>query len=182
MKKLLKIILIIISSLVFIVIALAGWFYYQHVGKHSVDQEKYPHYIGYLDPQKTISKEGFETCNETKVYKTHHGAIPEAFKENKWAFRKNILETYGNNHYTNSGYLFFRFIVNCKGETGRFEITGTDFDFNTIQFNQELIDQLHQLTADSENWKVLQGKDTPIDYYVYVGYKIKNGEITEILP
>lgn len=180
--KLLKILGITFAILIIVLISVVGVFYYQNIGQYDVDKEKYPHYIGYLDPATTISDPSFKVCDNGSIYKTHHGGAPEGYKPNKGVFRKNILDHYVTTDTTASGYLFYRFIVNCKGETGRFEITGTDLDMNPTIFADKIVDQLHRLTANSDNWSLLSVKEHPINYYMYIGYKIEYGHITEILP
>ncbi|MCK8522597.1 hypothetical protein M0D21_13515 [Aquimarina sp. D1M17] len=180
--KVFKITLLILAGIVAVIALFFGYIYYKHIGKYTTDTEKYPHYIGHLDPNTTLSNESFEVCDDPNIFKTHHGAAPEAFKFNKGIFRKKILENYENSSNKDAGYIFFRFIVNCKGETGRFEITTTDLELNQGSMSHDIIDQLYQLTSNTKHWNILETNNKPIDYYVYIAYKIQNGEITEILP
>ncbi|WP_103069808.1 hypothetical protein [Aquimarina sediminis] len=145
--------------------------------------KKYINYIGYLDPNTTISSTSFALCGTGKIEGTHHGLPKLAYKPNKGIFDKTIRSKYQNNEYTDSGYLNFRFVINCKGEIGRVEIIQMNIDLEETELNSEMIDQLYQLTSESENWNGYTTKDQkPIDYYMYVSYKIIDGEITEILP
>ncbi len=180
--KILKITVILFVSILLILIAVVGVYYYMQIGKHTIDKEKYPHYIGYLDPQKTISDTNFKICSDERIFKTHHGAPKIAYAPNKGVFRNTILSEYKNQGFTDSGYLNFRFIINCKGEPGRFEITEMNLNLEETKLNEKLVDQLFTLTAQSRHWNTFTFKNEARDYYMYVSYKIENGEISEILP
>ncbi|MBP2833257.1 hypothetical protein J8281_13770 [Aquimarina sp. U1-2] len=144
--------------------------------------EKYPNYIGYLDPETTISDINFEICGDEDIKGTHHGLPKHAYKPNKGVFDKTIRATYRNKGYTDSGYLNFRFIVNCRGETGRYEIVQMNLGLEETTLSEDMVNQLFQLTADKENWNGYRSKKSGINYYMYVSYKIEDGEISEILP
>ena len=149
---------------------------------HQPVERNYTNYIGYLDPETTISDNSFEICGTGEIIGTHHGLPKIAYKPNKGIFDKTVRAKYQNKGYIDSGYLNFRFIVNCHGETGRFEIIQMNLDLEETKLNPEMVDQLFSLTASSENWNGYAIKEQPIDYYMYVSYKIENGKITEILP
>ena len=152
-------------------------------GRDPLLQKSYEHYIGYLDPETTISSKGFEVCGQGKISATHHGAEGLGYKPNKWGFKKRIENKYDKKNYTDSGYVFFRFIVNCNGLSGRFEIIQTNLEMEEVTLNPEMVEQLYELTKDGENWNAPKNNiSEPINYYTYVFYKIQNGEITEILP
>ncbi|WP_109301607.1 hypothetical protein [Aquimarina sp. AU474] len=180
--KILKVVLIIFVSIALITITVVLGYYYLHVGKHTINTEKYPHYIGYLDPQKTVSSTNFEICSEERIFKTHHGAPKIAYAINKGVFKNNILSAYTNSQFTDSGYLNFRFIINCKGEPGRFEVIQMDLNLEETKLHKKLVDQFFELTAQSRHWNIFTYKEEARDYYMYVSYKIENGEISEILP
>jgi len=98
------------------------------------------------------------------------------------AYDKRIRDNFSENKFTDTGYINFRFIVNCDGEPGRFETIQTDLNLEEIEHHPDLVKHLLTLTAASENWNVFIRKDQPRNYYTYVSYKIVNGKITEILP
>lgn len=168
--------LLVLAILLFI----GAYFYFQQ--KFPVDEDKYPHYIGYIDQEKAELNDVYSLCNKERIMHIHHGAAEEGYAGNKKQYRDSILATYKNEGYTDSGYLNFRFLVNCKGEPGWFNTIQVDKDYEPTQFTEAMVAQLLQLTAQPVNWNKLNYKDEPFDYYMYVSYKIENGEISEILP
>ncbi|MDX1754292.1 MAG: hypothetical protein R3259_13955 [Salinimicrobium sediminis] len=73
-------------------------------------------------------------------------------------------------------------MVNCEGKADRFRILQADKDYNEIEFDERITNQLLEITKGIESWKVMYGHEIPVDYYFYLIFKIKNGRITEILP
>ena len=190
----LKIIGIVIASLLLIAILFLIGAYFYMEQKFPVDEEKYPHYIGYIDQENAQLNDVYTLCGNKGIMFTHHGAAEEGYKGNKKVFRDTILAAYKNEGYTDSGYLNFRFLVTCEGNPGWFETIQVDTDYNPTQFNEALVSQLLYLTAQPKHWNIINYKknpdhehffdpeEGPKNYYMYVSYKLENGAITEILP
>ena len=73
------------------------------------------------------------------------------------------------------------FILNCKGEVGDMEINELDMDLRPFELNDEMVEQLVQLTARAGNW-VADESEASRDKYMYVTFNILNGDVVEILP
>lgn len=81
-----------------------------------------------------------------------------------------------------SGYLRIRFVVNCQGQTNRFRLLEADEHYNARPFDPAISQQLLQLCKQLEGWEVIEQDGRPIDYYQYLLFKIKQGQIERILP
>lgn len=81
-----------------------------------------------------------------------------------------------------SGLIRVRFIVNCEGKAGRFEILELNNDYEVKQFDSAISQQILDITKDLQDW--IPGRDNgmAIDTYKYLTFKIKNGAIVEIFP
>lgn len=180
-RKKFKIGLYFILSLLLILISFVGFKYYQNYGKYPSDKEKYPHYIGYINTDTALLNKVYKLCDDG-IYKTHHGAPKDAFKISKKHFRTSILSEYKNNNYSDSGYLNFRFLVNCEGHPGWFEITEMNLDLEEIDLNDDMVNKLLNLTSNTKHWNIFYIDNVPKNYYMYISYRIENGKITEILP
>ena len=159
-----------------------GYIYYDYWGKFSADEEKYPHYIGYIDQDAAVLNDKYELCGEKSISYVYNGASYRAYAINKGHFREHILKNYANQDYQESGYVNLRFLVNCEGNPGWFEIIQMDLNLREVKLNEKMVNQLLELTADSGNWNVLYRDKEPLNYYMYISYRIENGAITEILP
>ncbi|NQY28470.1 MAG: hypothetical protein HRT69_03255 [Flavobacteriaceae bacterium] len=181
-KKILKISGIVLGSIILLIIAIGGVAYYNYVGKYPQDKNKYPHYIGYINPTTSVLNDGFTLCDDEKIFGKHHGSPEFSFKTNKKNFRESVLASYNFSKYSDSGYLNFRFLVNCEGKAGRFEINELNLDLEKVDLNDDMVEELLTLTSDEKHWNIFYTKELPRNYYMYILYRIEDGKITEILP
>jgi len=180
--RILKITGLILTGLIVLVLGYVGYLYYYHFGRFSIDQEKYPHRIGYIDRTESISPKGFTLCSEDIQIGFYSSAAPNAYKGSKYAFRKLILENYENRGYTDSGFLNLRFHVNCKGTVGHVVINEVGMDYKKTELNDDMVNQLVNLAIKEENWNAIIKSEKRRDIYMYLIFKIENGEVLEILP
>lgn len=180
-KRAFKIFIYIIGFLLFLIIGVFAFEYLYIQNKSPINKEKFPHYIGYIDQEKALLNDVYELCDDG-IYKTHHGAPDDAFEVSKKRYRDTLLSEYKNEKYSDSGYLNFRFLINCEGNAGWFEIVEMNLNLEEIDLNSEMVNQLLKLTSNSKNWKIYTYKEIPRNYYMYISYRIEHGEIIEILP
>lgn len=163
-------------------IGFSSYIYYNYYGKFKADENKYPHYIGFIDQSTALLNNTFQLCGDGEIIKIHHGAPFDAYQNNKRTFSENVLKVYNNKGYKDSGYINFRFLVNCEGNPGWFEIIEINEDYVEISHSKEMVAQLLKITSDPSHWAIYIVDEIPRNYYHYVSYKIENGEIIEILP
>ena len=96
--------------------------------------------------------------------------------------RINLANNYSGDSFTESGYLNFRFLVNCDGNPGWFEIIQMNLDLEEKELNTEMVDSLLTFTAMPENWNTLEFREDSGNYYMYISYRIENGKVVEIIP
>ena len=135
----------------------------------------------YIDPAKALLNDGFEVCNEDYIVQYYN---PESatYSKGKNGLRNFIISNYKNKNYTDSGYLNIRFVINCKGEAGRYVIHENDLNLEPKTFTKDLKNQLFELTTQLKKWNPNFTHEMQRDSYMYISYRIENGNITEILP
>jgi len=163
-----------------------GLFWLLGYGLKTASQHSYfdrPHigHIGYLDPSYPDASENFKRCNDKLPIGFFHSSAPAIYKGGKPAFSNYILSNFSKNTYNDNGFLNLRFLINCKGKIGDIEINELNTDYEISSLNSELVNELSKLTFRKENWNSIETLDKR-DTYMYIIYKIENGEITEILP
>ena len=128
-KKILKIVLIVITTILVLIgsLLLFGYFYFENA--YNTENKPYKNYIGYIDQSKALLNDKYELCNEGSIYHTYSSASLKAYKGDKKQFKDAINSTFNKNEYTDSGYVNFRFLVNCEGNAGWFEIRLVDWSF-----------------------------------------------------
>ena len=151
--------------------------------KHTYQPSKntFTHKANYIDPTKSLLSKDFKACNENSIVDYYNPGRAH-YKSGKNGLRKQILQQYNPKDYTDSGYLNIRFVINCKGETGRYVIHENDLDLEPTTFNKDLVTQLFNITSSLKNWIPNNFNGESKDTYMYLSYRIENGKITEILP
>lgn len=159
-----------------------GVLYFNYIGKYEVDTKTYPRPVGYIETSTSLLNDVYDLCDANTIYGLHSPRHLEVYEGSKARFRESILNSFNDTIYSDSGYVTFRFIINCKGQPGWFEILQTNLDYEEAVLEKNLINHLLEITKKPENWAVRTLKSEAIDYYMYITYRIKNGKIAEILP
>lgn len=99
----------------------------------------------------------------------------------------NITKTY-NLKYSKpedireSGVIRIRFIINCKGETGRFEMIEMDNNYVIKPFHASISTQILNICKALNEWTPGRINNVNLDSYKFLTFKIKDSEIIEIYP
>ena len=86
--------------------------------------------------------------------------------------------------YAGTGYVTFRFFIDCEGIMSRIRVMQTDENYKTIHFEKTFVNDLYQYLKTMDQWK----KNIDIqdiknaNYMAYISFKIKNGEVVNIIP
>jgi len=144
---------------------------------------RYLSMVGDISYDPKLDDPNFTLCDEKNTKQYHNLNEEMQYEGEKYAldniFATRYKQTGGA---TDSGMIRIRFMVNCKGQTGRFRMISSGYDYKEKQFNQAITDQLMTITKSLTGWKILSDKRGPKDYYQYLIFKIRDGQIKEILP
>ncbi|WP_143960279.1 hypothetical protein [Litoribacter populi] len=146
-------------------------------------QQEYLRWIGDIAHDPKVDEVDFEICgSDSMVYQYFSLTHEDHIKEEKPYIEDYFLKNYNSVNLDQSGWIRIRFIVNCKGEAGRFRMTESDENYKERPFDQKISDQLLSLTKSLDAWNGFETAEQPIDYYQYLVFKIHQGRIEEILP
>ncbi len=184
--KLKKALIIIGITLTILLVAVTGFLIYtkkQYDNAFNTENKPYKHYVGYIDQDKALLNDTYKLCDKGGLMHTYSSASLKAYTGSKRQFR-NAVNTEFNNitSYNDSGYLNFRFLVNCEGNAGWFEIIEMDLDLKETPLNDSMVDDLFKFTSNSKHWDIISYNETARNYYMYISYRIENGKVTEIIP
>lgn len=154
--------------------------WYSYYEKYVPSTNRYTNRIGYIDADTTLLSEGFGTCGDYIF--DYYNPERALYRDGKNGLRKFILDNFNTNDYTDSGYLNIRFVINCKGETGRYVLHENDLNLIPKRFNPKLKERLFKLTTELKNWHPNVINGNKVDSYMYLSYRIEDGKITEIIP
>ncbi len=72
--------------------------------------------------------------------------------------------------------------MNCKGETGRFEMVEMDNNFAVKPMDPKISTQILEICRELDEWIAGTESNQNVDSYKFLTFKIKNSEIVEIFP
>ena len=147
------------------------------------NQNVYQNTVGDIPFDRNMDDPDFTLCRpyfiSPQYYwdKFNYGGEMSAIKtefEEKYDFPKSTGQT---------GFLTVRFIVNCKGRTGRFRTFSVNSNLKEYSFKKEITNKLLEITRSLTEWKIqVSDGGLPRDYYQYLTFKLVDGRIQEITP
>jgi hypothetical protein len=89
-----------------------------------------------------------------------------------------------NEHYSNNGYITFRFIIDCNGKPlPKTKVLQTDENYSAIHFEKKLLDELFAFYKTLDKWKTARSKaGINYSYRAFITFKIRNGKVINIIP
>ncbi|MBD1261791.1 hypothetical protein HZY62_14390 [Maribacter polysiphoniae] len=148
------------------------------------EKQEYLRWVGDIEQNDQIDELDFKVCNgDDKVLQYFNLGEGPVYSGEK----SKILNTFKSSYKPISdkkenGLIRIRFIVNCEGKAGRFRVLQSDYDYQEKEFDKKIISQLLNITKEIETWEVIRRNEVPVDYYMYMIFKINDGQLTEILP
>jgi len=158
-------------------------FFYNCSSKSNSSTPEYKYSLDEILLDPTIDGD-FEICNkEHEIFQYFNDSKGLKIKGEKKTINNHFIQGYITpDNSTESGLIRIRFIVNCKGEAGRYRLLSMDKDYNESVFDAAITDQLMNLTKSLQGWGTLEWKEQKRDYYQYLIFKIKDGKIVNRLP
>ncbi|MFD2551717.1 hypothetical protein ACFSQP_07810 [Bizionia sediminis] len=179
-KRIFKIFLYVVLGVTAILFALYGYTYYLFTYAYT-PEKPVTAVAGYIQPETAIRHTTFTACN-WKAISSYYSNEASKYKQDKNHFKMFVKQHYNNNNYTDSGYVTFRFIINCKGLAGAYQVYKNSLNLRPQPFNEAIVNQLLQITSSYNKWRPSYKNQTAHDAYTHLTYKIENGQITNIMP
>jgi hypothetical protein len=85
--------------------------------------------------------------------------------------------------YIGSGYITFRFMINCEGKMQWVRVMQVDEDYKTTHFDKLFVSDLNDYIHTLHKWKtgLSAFEQTNVNYIAYISFRIKNGEIVNVI-
>lgn len=131
----------------------------------------------------------FNVCNEDRILQYFNNNSGTNFNGGIRKI-KNIFKnkfTYVTNKPNQNGYIRIRFIVNCKGDIGRFSIMELNEEYLPFSFDIKIVESIFYITRTELKNSWIPGRfdlktPTLCDNYKHITFKIKEGKIIDIFP
>ena len=150
---------------------------------NSKKESKYLRWVGDIEHDPQLDADTFKVCKEYRALQYFAFGENLPYKGEKHESEKIFFEKYNSDNMPDeSGLIRIRFIVNCEGNAGRFRLIAMNENYEEKTFAPSITDQLMKITKSLTGWRAMTDKGSPRDYYAYLIFKIKNGELIEIMP
>jgi hypothetical protein len=143
--------------------------------------------IAYQPKEKSefIGNDSFQVCN-THLLKRHLGHLYSVtgarFNGGLYSINKRLANFYKKPTLLEEGLIRIRFVVNCEGETGNFEVLELDANYQKKKFKSNIPQQLLTFCRGLQGWIPGKREEYVVDSYKFLTFKIKDSEIVEIFP
>lgn len=141
--------------------------------------------VAYINPDEVMDKgSDFEICGKrSQIFDYYNGDPDGHFIGRKGGLWKAILPKLEKDKIAGqSGYLTFRFIINCEGKIGNFTTEQADLDFQKTEFSAQAVNHIFSIVRTLNKWQPCLIQKVPKDSYAYLTFKLKDGELIELLP
>jgi len=139
-------------------------------------------YVGHIPFDKSQDDPNFQPCNEDLALVYYNFGDPFLIKGEKPTITEVFADINFSSNPLQSGYITIRFMVNCKGETGRFRMEQMDNNYNDSTFPKNLTNQLMVRTKSIQDWLPAELQGRTYDNYRYITFKFIDNHIIDILP
>lgn len=142
----------------------------------------FPENVGDIPFDSLQDDPAFVVCNPELVLQYYN--TNAYYKDHKKEITKYLLDNFStqDSFLNQDGFLTIRFIINCKGNTGRFRLFEMDNDYQPVHFKKALSQQLLGLVKQLSGWQPAVYKQKVYDSYQYITFRIRNGKIISISP
>jgi len=144
-----------------------------------------PKRVGYINPANTMDNgTAFKVCHPRERIHDYYNGRPDAgYRPGKRALEAVFREQLDSTFFTGvSGYLTYRFVINCEGQAGRFITEEADLNFKRMEFPQPLVQRCFEILHGLTDWEAAVLGTEPVDTYAYITLKFHDGTLLEILP
>ena len=138
-----------------------------------------------LSSSWSIAQSEFKLCNDSTRTPYYYPGI--SFPGGTWKLKKIFNEDWPvikkEHRGINNGLVVIHFDINCWGETGNFEVKTYNSNYELKKINKKITDNLLSKFEALKGW--IPGKnekDEFINSHSFLAFKIKNGNLIEILP
>ena len=141
-----------------------------------------PPHVGDIPFDSRLDDSSFHLCDTAIVFQYYNTG--SYFLKNKDSLGRYFLSQFifVPEAARESGYITVKFVINCKGLTGRFRVYGMDSGYQAARFNERLSGELLSLVKHWKFWEPASYGGKIFDSYQYITFRIRNGNIISISP
>lgn len=123
------------------------------------------------------------TCKQNNIY---FYSVNGKYPESSITLLKKVqifLQQKGKT-YSGSGYITFRFRVNCEGhKMKRTQVLQVDENYKHYYFEKGFVNELYSFLNTLDKWRIAKNEnDNTFSYHSFISFKIQDGKVVNIIP
>jgi len=133
------------------------------------------------DFDNLLNNRPFQSCSASRI--PSGGDVGRVHEGGGTAIKNHFYDNYKvtKNIENENGLLILKFVVNCEGESGRFEVSGMNNEYQHHEFHTDLTNQIIKLGKSLEGWMPFEHEDKYYDSLRRIKFRITNGQIKIII-
>lgn len=142
-------------------------------------------HVGDIEHDHKLDNPNFKPCfGDSNVFQYFNNTVHYPFVGEKDSIKSIFHSQYQPIHEQGqTGLIRIRFMVNCQGIPGRFRMIMADKNYKPFEFDQRITNQLLKITKSLKGWTTISDNNNNArDYYMYLSFKLDNGDLKAILP
>ena len=146
-------------------------------------EQEYFHDLGEIPFDEQLDDINFKVCHEDITFPFNYGGVGLVYTGEKRELVNTIRDKFKYPKTSGqTGFITIRFIINCEGKAGRFRTTEMGLNLKPKEFNDDLVQQILNITKSLNGWKAYKNNERIWDYQQYLTFKFDNGELKDIMP
>lgn len=138
--------------------------------------------VGAIAFDPNLDDPNFKLCDEQHISQNYQ--VNPVYPTGTEAMQ-NYLRTAFNTHIISrkiSAIITIRFLINCKGETGRFRAFQVDTSYKPVELPPEISHYLLASVRKLGNWLPGTYQSKSYDCYKFISFRIQAGQLVSIFP
>lgn len=137
--------------------------------------------IGHIPFSEKLDDPAFQLCNEASILET--GGSSPSYKGGIKALNRYFSEPLDDLPLQKgeNGFLTVRFLMNCKGQPGRFRLLAINERYKPKEFPNAISNLLLELVKKAPDWQVGVHQGSQYDSYHMLTFKIVDGQVVDII-
>jgi hypothetical protein len=129
-----------------------GWLFLLLVAFASCKKPSYSDHVGDIGFDEKVDDPNFKICINGRIPQYYEFGKSLQYQGEKPALDKHFEILKQNETTAESGYITIRFIVNCEGKTGRYRIEEMNNEYQSMSFDEKLVEKILALTKELSGW------------------------------
>lgn len=130
----------------------------------------------------TLLDDTFKVCNsDEQIIQYFNNGKGVQYVGGKKAIDSLFFAAFQNVDAQLSGMIRIRFVVNCKGHTGRFRLLTADLNYQPVFFPEKITAHLLAIAKSMRGWEPKVWKEMQIDYYQNIILRFEHGQLKNVI-